>query len=131
MAKLLAGVTHALVTIASAQDAKTTGTTATVSLCFGPGDDTSIGGLCYTKVEGQKAWHVPQFQVFRDGKPVILPVFKGDLLVEVCKLASAALARIRKDCGAPQWGRQYAVYKDRVELKELNTESQEETNGKS
>jgi hypothetical protein len=86
---------------------------ALVDLCFGQGD-AAISGLRYVKADGQMAWHAPAITVYRGGRNEVLPVFKGALLLEVCKLASAAVARIKKELGRPAWDKQYLVLKDRV-----------------
>lgn len=115
MSKLLSGITHAIVSVPTKQDAKVSGTFAMVDLCFGPGDDTSLSGFRYTRDEdGKSMWQGPMIEVIRDGRRVVLPVFKGDLLLETTRLASAAVARIKKDLGQPAWGTRYRILRDRV-----------------
>jgi hypothetical protein len=110
-------VTHAIVHIPKESDAKQSGVMAVVDLCFGQGDN-AISGIRYVKSDGRMAWHAPMIQVLRDGAWISLPVFKGELLVEVCKLASQAVARIKKQFGSPAWNKQYLVLKDRVILQD-------------
>ena len=109
----LAGVTHAVVSIPKEVDAKASGISAVVDLCFGQGN-TSICGLKYVKEDGRMYWRAPMIQVLRDGKWISLSVFKGDLLMEFCEHASRAIARVKQQFGRPVWGHQYTVLKDRV-----------------
>lgn len=115
MTRHLTGVTHALVTIPKESDAKQTNVMAVVDLCFGQGD-TSISGIRYVKSDGRMSWHAPMVQLWRNGAWVHLPVFKGELLVEVCRLASQAVTRVKKQFGRPEWDKQYIVLKDKVVL---------------
>lgn len=117
MTRRLSGVTHAVVHIPKEADAKKSGVMATVDLCFGQGDN-AISGIRYVKADGRMAWHTPMVQILSDGNWINLPVFKGELLVEVCKLASQAVTRIKKQFGSPAWNKQYLVLKDKVVLQD-------------
>lgn len=117
MSRLLSGITHALVTVSTREEAKATNTFATVDLCFGPGDDTALSGFKYTRnEEGRTVWNVPMYEVIRNGRPMVLPVLKGDLMLEATRMASQAIARIKKDLGGPAWGVRYRILKDQVLL---------------
>lgn len=113
MPKHLTGITHALVSIPKEDDAKRSGVMAVVDLCFGQGD-TAIAGLRYVKDDGRMSWHSPMIQLLRNNSWVNLPVFKGEILLEICKLASQAVTRVKKQFGRPAWDHQYVVLKDRV-----------------
>jgi hypothetical protein len=123
MARLLSGVTHAIVIVPTSADARANNTFAIVDLCFGPGDDTCIAGIRYTRdAAGQTMWQVPMVEVVRHGRRTSLPVLKGKLLVEATKLASTAVARIKKDLGGSGWGKRYQVYKDQILVEDLPKE---------
>jgi hypothetical protein len=72
--------------------------------------------------DGKPAWQVPMFITIRDGRQVTLPVFKGRLFLEATKLASAAVAHIKKDLGESCWGKRYQVFKDRIVVEDLPKE---------
>jgi hypothetical protein len=123
MSRLLSGITHALVSVPTLQDAKASGTYALVDLCFGPGDDTALSGFRYSRNEDNKMmWQVPMYEVIRNGHRVLLPIFKGALLIETTKLASQSVARIKRDLGEAAWGKRYRVLKDQVLIEDLPKE---------
>jgi hypothetical protein len=123
MIRLLPGITHALVIVPSKEDAKASGTLAYVDLCFGPGDDTAITGIRYTlNEERQLVWQVPYIETFEDGRVVVRPVFKGDLLREITQLASASVNKLKKTLGKPAWGQRYRILKDQVLIDEPTKE---------
>lgn len=123
MARLLTGVTHAIVLVPTKADAQASNTFATVDLCFGPGDDSCISGIRYIKgADGKAMWQVPMFTIFRDGRSVMLPILKGRLFLEATRLAAAAVAHIKKDLGESGWGKRYQVFKDRVLVEDLPKE---------
>lgn len=108
--KLLAGITHAIVEVSSKKYATESGVVATVDFCFGPGDETSISHVQYVKTpSGNLVWKVPHIFVTTDGMVRTLPVFRGELLEQLCKLAGRALDRIKTDVGRPQYSTRYRV----------------------
>jgi hypothetical protein len=123
MNKMLSLVTHAIVSVPTQKDAKASNTYAMVTLCFGPGDDTALSGFRYTRnEEGKPMWQVPMFDSYRDERHVSLPVFKGALFLDCTRIASASVAAITKQLGKSSWGKQYHVFKDRVEEIDLPKE---------
>lgn len=109
--KLLAGVTHALVTVPAREDADRTGVRAIVDLCYGPGDDTAIGQIYLSKnIDGEMAWNVPHTQMLYKGQCINKPVFRGELLVMLCAAAAKAVDHIRTELGKPEYGKRYRVY---------------------
>jgi hypothetical protein len=113
MSKYLNGITHAVVTIPEESDANQSCVVAIVDIYFG--QDTAICGMKYSKRGGNVGWRAPMVQFLKDGKEWIpIPVFKGGLLLDICKLCSQAISRVKKTFGRPVWGHKYIVLRDRV-----------------
>ncbi len=113
MGKYLTGITHAVVSIPNESDAKQSSVMATVDVYFGQG--TAICGMKYVKQNKLMAWRAPMIQLLKDGKEwVSVPVFTGLILAELCKLASQAVSRVKRQFGSPTWGHKYIVLKDKV-----------------
>ncbi len=107
--KSLNGVTHAIVKIPKDKKGKTV---AIVTLAFG--QRSFIKGISYIKnsTDGKPAWFSPMDCI----DSICVPVFEGDIFVEICKLCSQAISRVKEQFGRPEWGQTYIVYKDRVEI---------------
>jgi hypothetical protein len=119
MPALLKGITHVIIqTAQSLQIAKETGVYAIAELCFGPGDQNTIAQVEYKQLKDGKSmsWQLPVKTVERDGKNVQLPIFTGELMLELSNLAAQAMARIKKELEPPKTnGKTYRVTKKKVE----------------
>lgn len=107
--RLLVGITHAIVDVPAREDARQSGVVAEVELCFGPGDDTSICHIQYVRTDGAFSWRVPHVPVVKDGRQTMHPVFRGELMAQLCNVAARALDRIKQDFGKPEYGVRYRV----------------------
>jgi hypothetical protein len=110
MVRFLTGMTHALVYVPSKEDVNGTGIRATVSLCFGPGDENAITNIHYVRSDGGLFWEVPHISTTRNGRPVKSPVFTGELLEKLCQAAARALERVKQQIGTPDWDTTYRVF---------------------
>ena len=110
MSNLLSGLTHAVVSVSKREDSEASGIRASVSLCFGPGDDTAIANIHYVKGTDGMQWLVPHVDTVLDGRPVKSPVFRGELLAKICQVAARALERVKEHVGTPAWGVSYRVF---------------------
>jgi hypothetical protein len=110
MSRELKGMTHALVLVPSKPDSEASGIRASVSLCWGPGDDTAITNINYVRGTDGPLWTVPHVDVVEDGRHVKSPVFRGELLESLCQTAARALEQVKTHCGAPHWGARYRVF---------------------
>jgi hypothetical protein len=108
--RLLAGITHAIVEVPSRNDSHKSGVVAEVELCFGPGDDTSICHIQYVRgLTGTPVWRVPHIPVVKDNATQLHPVFRGELMEQICNVAARALDRIKEVFGRPEYGLRYRV----------------------
>jgi hypothetical protein len=114
----LNGITHAIVT--TPKD-KNNSVVATVSLAFG--QKSFINGISYVKgANGKPVWISPPAYLTPPVSPPTVEknqvgaVFEGDIFIEICKLCSQAVSRVKQQFGKPEWGQTYIVYKDRVEV---------------
>lgn len=115
--RLLAGITHAIVDVSSKSDAHESGVVADVELCYGPGDDTSICHIQYVRsATGPLVWKVPHVMVTENGVVKSKPVFRGELLEQLCQVAARALDRIKQEYGRPQYGARYRVADNKAVL---------------
>ena len=118
MTKLLGGVTHVIVEVPSRSDSDRSGVVALVNLCFGPGDDAGIAHIQAIRgKEHSLIWRVPHVEVWKDGKRELQPVFRGELMHQVCAAAARALDRIKRDIGRPQYGKKYRITNRAVEAR--------------
>lgn len=110
MSNLLSGLTHAVVSVPKREDSEASGIRASVSLCFGPGDDTAVTNIHYVKGAEGMVWVVPHVDVVLDGRSIKSPVFRGELLEKICQVAARALERVKEHLGTPSWGTSYRVF---------------------
>ena len=112
---ILTGITHSLVVIPTEEYSKKHKLIAIVSLYFGQGNN-SINGIKYIRDDaGHTAWQTPAYSTIdKNGEVVNESVFSGDLLLEVCRLASQSISRIKTCYGKPKWNTNYSVLKDKV-----------------
>jgi hypothetical protein len=110
--KMLNGITHSIVSVRSKKDAAETGTLADVEIFFG--NDSSIGGIRYVKNDKDLQWYTPVINILKDGKILATPVFTGPLMMEICRLSSWAIDRVRQVYGSPKWEAKYKIYRDQV-----------------
>jgi hypothetical protein len=110
MSATLSGITHALVSVPKREDSEQSGIRASVSLCYGPGDDTAIANIHYVKGMAGMTWTVPHVEIVEDGRKVWSPVFRGELLEKLCDAASRALDRVKEQIGTPKWDTSYRVF---------------------
>ena len=103
-------MTHAIVTVPEHRDSDSSGIRATVSFCFGPGDENAITCIHYRRCETETSWTVPHVEVFEAGHKTMIPVFRGELLEKMCQAAARALERVKQQIGTPQWGTSYRVF---------------------
>ena len=108
--KFLSGITHAIVSVPTREDSEVSGIRASVAFCYGPGDDTAIANVLYTKGVDGLVWTVPHVDVVVGGRWVKSPVFRGTFLDVLCQAAARALERVKESVGAPNWGTSYRVY---------------------
>ena len=110
MTRFLTGMTHAIVTVPERKDSDSSGIRATVSFCFGPGDENAITCIHYRRCESGTFWTVPHVEIIEAGRKTMVPVFRGELLEKMCHAAARALERVKEQIGAPHWGTSYRVF---------------------
>jgi len=108
--KILAGITHALVTTSEKADAAETGVVAVVDLCYGPGDDHRMGQIQLIRRGEDLGWMGPQVLKTIAGRQIICPVFTGEPHDLVCRAAARALERVKTDIVKPKFGTRYRVF---------------------
>jgi len=113
LSRCLTNVTHAVVSIPTKPDFIKSKVCAVVDICLG--NNNAINGLEYIKqYDGTMCWRAPSYKQIRNGNIETVPVFKGDLLAELCQLALKAINNIKNKCGRPQCGHTYVVYSNKV-----------------
>ena len=112
MPNKLLGWTHCIVQTTSREFSQLNRIYGYINVCFGPGDNDAIVGITWLKVtDKQYGFQMPQFSYPRDkDSRSILPVFKGQLAIELSSIAASAVEEVKK-LGRYQHNKRYRVDK--------------------
>lgn len=127
MPKFFPGVTHAIVkTVADQKDMDSMAKAlAHVYLCFGPGDETSIGPVRIKKMEGPTAGvvaQVPKVPMITNGVKSWDPIVNGKAADEIKLAALVAFDRVKSAQGL-KFNKSYRVAKEVEEIVTTNAAS--------
>lgn len=120
MPKYFPGVTHVIInTVPSAKEMEAMkGTMAFVTLCFGPGDESSIGMIAIKKMPGPVTGlqaHIPKSPIIKDGKTAYISVITGKASDEAKMLALIAFDRMKQEFGI-KFNKSYRVLAKTIEV---------------